>query len=235
MKITKLDKPLSYWLDDKDPKIVYVLYRSFTSWDKTMLGKINIQEEFLDVFRGDNGDDRSFISSFINDACGSASANYRQLDNGYNDSQIKIHVREIVESISRANLQNTDVKQLLLHVVSDNYQYSYTDVKLVSIKYIVEVIEQNMLMYFKYGDLKKSCYCGITNDIDIRMEQHRTSDFSIVDERVCAYVCANVEVAKQVEGLLGEHGYDIGGQSAAGNGAVDSSCIVYFLKKWKLV
>ena len=230
MKITKLDKPLSYWLDNKDPNIVYVFYRSYTSWDKTLLSKINIQEESLDMFHGNNEDDRSFISSFIDDAYNPTSANNRQLGKGYNDSQIKTHTREIIESISRANPQNNDVKQLLLHVVSDYYQYSYTDVKL-SIKEIVEMIEQNMLLYFKYGDLKKSYYCGITNDVDIRMEQHRTSDFSIVDERVCAYVCANVEVAKQVESLLGEHGYDIGGQNAAGNGAVGSSCIVYFLKK----
>lgn len=65
------------------------------------------------------------------------------------------------------------------------------------------------------------------------MEQHRTSDFTIVDEHVCAYVCANVEVAKQVEGLLGDAGYDIGGPDAAGNGATETSCIVYFLKKGK--
>ena len=92
-----------------------------------------------------------------------------------------------------------------------------------------------MLIDFKSGDLKKSFYCGITNDVDIRMEQLRTCNFSIVDERVCAYVCANVEVAKQVERLLGEAGYDIGGQYAAGNGAADSACIVYFLKKGKLM
>ena len=52
---------------------------------------------------------------------------------------------------------------------------------------------------------------------------------------VWAYVCANVEVAKQVEGLLGAKGYDIGGQNAAGNGAVETSCIVYFLKKGELM
>lgn len=67
------------------------------------------------------------------------------------------------------------------------------------------------------------------------MEQHRTSDFSIAEVHVCAYVCANVEVATQVEGLLGEAGYDIGGQKAAGNGAAETSCMVYFLKKGKLM
>ena len=38
-----------------------------------------------------------------------------------------------------------------------------------------------------------------------------------------------------MEGLLGIKGYDIGGQNAAGNGAVETSFIVYFLKKGELI
>lgn len=235
MKINRLDKPISYWYDKKNSNIVYVLYQSFTTFDKTLLGKIHLHEEALSVFVGSNEEDRSFISSFMTDAYSPKPVSFLPMGNGGTDIQIKKHIHDIIVNVSKVSPQDYDVKQLLLHVVSDNYQYSYTDVKLVSIKYIVEMIEQNMLMYFKYGDLKKSYYCGITNDVDIRMEQHRTSDFSIVDERVCAYVCANVEVAKQVEGLLGEHGYDIGGLDAAGNGAAETSCIVYFLKKGKMI
>lgn len=67
------------------------------------------------------------------------------------------------------------------------------------------------------------------------MDQHRRDDFSIDGEHVYAYDCAKVEVAKQVEGLIGAIGYDIGGQNAAGNGAVETSCIVYFLKKGELM
>ena len=157
------------------------------------------------------------------------------MGNGGNDNQIKEHIHDIIVNVSNDEPQDYDVKQLLLHIESDNNQYTYSDVNLLSKNEIVELIEQNMLIDFKSGDLKKSFYCGITNDVDIRMEQHRTSDFSIADERVCAYVCANVEVAKQVERLLGEAGYDIGGQNAAGNGAAETSCIVYFLKKGKLM
>lgn len=234
MKIKRLDKPISYWYDKKDCNIVYVLYQSFSDWDKVLLGKIQLQKETLVIYC-DTKEDESFISSFMTDAYSPKTVSYLQMGNGGNDNQIKKHIHDIIVNVSKVELQNYDVKQLLLHTESDKYQYTYTDVKLLSKIEIVELIEQNMLIDFKSGDLKKSFYCGITNDVDIRMEQHRTSNFSIADERVCAYVCANVEVAKQVEKLLGEARYDIGGQNAAGNGAAETSCIVYFLKKGKLM
>lgn len=234
MKLKRLDKPISYWYDKKDCNIVYVLYQSFSDWDKVLLGKIQLQKETLVIYC-DTKEDESFISSFMTDAYSPKTVSYLQMGNGGNDNQIKKHIHDIIVNVSKVEPQNYDVKQLLLHIESDKYQYTYTDVKLLSKNEIVELIEQNMLIDFKSGNLKKSFYCGITNDVDIRMEQHRTSNFSIVDERVCAYVCANVEVAKQVERLLGEAGYDIGGQNAAGNGAAESSCIVYFLKKGKLM
>ena len=234
MKIKRLDKPISYWYDKKDCNIVYVLYQSFSDWDKVLLGKIQLQKETLVIYC-DTKEDESFISSFMTDAYSPKTVSYLQMGNGGNENQIKKHIHDIIVNVSKVELQNYDVKQLLLHIESDKYQYTYTDVKLLSKIEIVELIEQNMLIDFKSGDLKKSFYCGITNDVDIRMEQHRTSNFSIADERVCAYVCANVEVAKQVEKLLGEAGYDIGGQNAAGNGAAETSCIVYFLKKGKLM
>ena len=199
-----------------------------------MLAKIQLQKETLVIYC-DTKEDESFISSFMTDAYSPKTVSYLQMGNGWNDNQIKKHIHNIIDNVSKVKPQDYDVKQLLLHIESDKYQYTYTDVKLLSKIEIVELIEQNMLIDFKSGDLKKSFYCGITNDVDIRMEQHRTSNFSIADERVCAYVCANVEVAKQVEKLLGESGYDIGGQNAAGNGAAETSCIVYFLKKGKLM
>ncbi|WP_456084185.1 hypothetical protein [Leyella stercorea] len=198
MKIKRLDKPISYWYDKKDCNIVYVLYQSFSDWDKVLLGKIQLQKETLVIYC-DTKEDESFISSFMTDAYSPKTASYLQMGNGGNDNQIKKHIHDIIVNVSKVELQNYDVKQLLLHIESDKYQYTYTDVKLLSKIEIVELIEQNMLIDFKSGDLKKSFYCGITNDVDIRMEQHRTSNFSIADERVCAYVCANVEVAKQVE------------------------------------
>ena len=78
-----------------------------------------------------------------------------------------------------------------------------------------------------------SFYCGITNDIDIRMQQHRNNDFNIVRNQVGAWLCRDVECATEVERRMGEFGYDIGRGNKAGNGANDDSRYVYILKKGK--
>ena len=235
MKISRLDKPISHWSDNKKANVFYVLYQSFTTWDKTLLGVIKLHEESLDIYNGESKEGREFISSFMTEAYSPISVRYLYVGDSYNNHQIKKHLHDIVTNISNDNSQNNMVKQLLLHIESDNYQYTYTDVKGISAEEIAKLMEQHRYMYFKSENLNKSFYCGITNDVDIRMDQHRRDDFPIEDDHVRAYVCANVEVAKQVEGLLGIKGYDIGGQNAAGNGAVKTSCVVYFLKKGVLI
>ena len=49
MKISRLDKPISYWSDNKNENVFYVLYQSLTTWDKTLLGVIKLHEESLDI------------------------------------------------------------------------------------------------------------------------------------------------------------------------------------------
>lgn len=231
MKISRLDKPISYWSDNKNENVFYVLYQSFTTWDKTLLGVIKLHEESLDIYSGESKEGREFISSFMTEAYSLIPVRYLYKGDSNNNYQIKKHLHDIVTNISNDNSQKYMGKQLLLHMESDDCQYTYTDVKRISAEEIAKLIEQHRYMYFKSENLNKSFYCGITNDVDIRMDQHRRDDFPIEGNHVRAYVCANVEVAKQVEGLLGIKGYDIGGQNAAGNGAVETSCIVYFLKK----
>ena len=34
--ISRLDKPISYWSDNEKENVFYVLYKSFTTWDKTL-------------------------------------------------------------------------------------------------------------------------------------------------------------------------------------------------------
>ena len=48
MKISRLDKPISYWSDNKKENVFYILYQSFTTWDKTLLGVIKQHEESLE-------------------------------------------------------------------------------------------------------------------------------------------------------------------------------------------
>lgn len=229
MMISRLDKPISYWSDNEKENVFYVLYKSFTTWDKTLLGVIKLHEESLDIYSGKEGSE--FISSFMTEAYSPISVRYLYVGDSYKDHQIKKHLHDIVTNISNDNSQKYMVKQLLLHMESDDCQYTYTDVKRISAEEIAKLMELHRYIYFKSENVNKSFYCGITNDVDIRMDQHRRDDFPIEGDHVRAYVCANVEVAKQVEGLLGAKGYDIGEKNAAGNGAVETSCIVYFLKK----
>lgn len=201
MMISRLDKPISYWSDNEKENVFYVLYKSFTTWDKTLLGVIKLHEESLDIYSGKEG--REFISSFITEAYSPISVRYLYVGDSYKDHQIKKHLHDIVTNISNDNSQKYMVKQLLLHMESDDCQYTYTDVKRISAEEIAKLMELHRYIYFKSENVNKSFYCGITNDVDIRMDQHRRDDFPIEGDHVRAYVCANVEVAKQVEGLLG--------------------------------
>lgn len=80
MKIKRLDKPISYWYDKKDCNIVYVLYQSFSDWDKVLLGKIQLQKETLVIYC-DTKEDESFISSFMTDAYSPKTVSYLQMGN----------------------------------------------------------------------------------------------------------------------------------------------------------
>lgn len=65
-------------------------------------------------------------------------------------------------------------------------------------------------------------YCGITNNLERRAEQHNATFLGSVR-------CDSKETAIEVETFLGDAGYDIGGK--AGNGARDNSIHVYVYKK----
>lgn len=173
MKISRLDKPISYWSDNKNENVFYVLYQSFTTWDKTLLGVIKLHEESLDIYNGESKEGREFISSFMTEAYSPISVRYLYVGDSYKNHQIKKHLHDIVTNISNDNSQKNMVKQLLLHMESDDYQYTYTDVKGISAEEIAKLMEQHRYIYFKSENLNKSFYCGITNDVDIRMDQHR--------------------------------------------------------------
>jgi hypothetical protein len=71
-------------------------------------------------------------------------------------------------------------------------------------------------------DTKKDFYCGITNDINRREEEHN------VKEYIGYTHCDSFDTARILESRLGDEGYDIGSQ--AGNGQEDS-LYVYMYRK----
>ena len=106
-----------------------------------------------------------------------------------------------------------------------------------SIDLIVELVINKYLSYFNFNEdkTKDDYYCGITNNLDKRMDEHRRNDFEIDEDKVFAWNCKNVDVAAEVEKRLGDLGFDIGDTKTLGNGCVENSTIVYLLEKGKVV
>lgn len=117
------------------------------------------------------------------------------------------------------------------------HNYTVRDATSLSIDQIVDLINNQYLSYFNFNEdkTKDDYYCGITNNLDKRMDEHRRNDFEIVEDKVFAWNCKNVDVAAEVEKRLGELGFDIGDTKTLGNGCVESSTIVYLLEKGKAV
>ena len=117
------------------------------------------------------------------------------------------------------------------------HNYKVKDATSYSIDLIVELVNNQYLSYFNFNEYKtkNDYYCGITNNLDKRMDEHRRNDFEIVEDRVFAWNCENADVAAEVEKRLGELGFDIGDTKTLGNGGVENSTIVYLLEKGKSV
>ena len=117
------------------------------------------------------------------------------------------------------------------------HNYKVKDATSFSIDLIVDLVNNQYLSDFNFNEdkTKGDYYCGITNNLDKRMDEHRRNDFEIVEDKVFAWNCKNVEVAAEVEKRFGKLGFDIGDTKTLGNGCVENSTIVYLLKKGKAV
>ena len=106
---------------------------------------IKLHEESLDIYSGEAKEGREFISSFMTEAYSPIPVRYLYEgdSNNNNNHQIKKHLHDIVTNISNDNSQKYMVKQLLLHMESDDYQYTYTDVKGISAEEIAKLMEQH--------------------------------------------------------------------------------------------
>lgn len=214
------------WLDTTNASIVRVLYISNTGWDRTMMADVDLQNEKVNLIMAKESN--SQISEFMYSQTG-----FRRLSLTGCDLSIIKHAEQVIGKVIYENKEKAyEYINLLYHVEAVHYNYSYKNAKYMLVDDICESIRHyvNTILY-KIGDYKDSFYCGITNDIDIRMQQHRDNDFNIVGNKVGAWLCRNAECATEVERRMGEFGYDIGRGNKAGNGANDDSCYVYILKK----
>lgn len=219
------------WLDTPNANIVRVLYISNTGWEKTMMADIDLRNENVNLIMAKDIESREPISQFQTTMY--FQTGFRRLSLTGCDLSIINHAEEVIRKVINENKEKAyEYINLLYHVEAAHYNYTYTDAEDWSAYKIRDSIRNyvNTVLY-DIGDNKNAFYCGITNDIDIRMQQHRDNDFNIVGNQVGVWLCRYAECATEVERLMGEFGYDIGKGEKAGNGANDDSRYVYILKK----
>ena len=231
-------KPTTFLMSASD--IVRVIYISYSSKCKNIVADLNLEVDGVLIYDITKRD--AIISSFIGFGC--TIPQYREMLFTGGDLNIIKHCTEIVEK----NLEHTEgilkssYNNLLLHMQSIQYNYVYFDARHISeAQTIVDKINQLYLMYFNNiaGLNRMNCYCGITNDLDRRMEEHRNNDFAIYQDMVYAIVCRNNDITNKVEQLLSSDysisrasvsGNEVKNLSSAGKGAEDDTNIVYLLK-----
>lgn len=228
-----MEKCTTFWQSKTNSNLIRVLYVSPTSWSKTMMADIDIEKQRIDIYQGNSKSDKKIIDKFeMEDKLDSKSWKGLQEEN---DSSILEEVVKIINANNDCNNDNYEFLNLKIHVESAlNYNYIYTDVRDgFQAPAIMDLLKQSFLRD-KTNVGTKSYYCGITNDLDIRMQQHREDDFEIVNDKVYAWICATVQIAIAVEELAKEK-YDIGEKDHGGSGAKEDSVIVYLLKKGKRI
>lgn len=219
------------WLDTQKANIVRVLYLSYTGWDKTMMAGIDLHNKKVNLIMGKDIESRKQISQFQTTMY--FQTGFRRLSLTGCDLSIINRAEEVIRRVIEENQENAyEFINLKYHVEAVHYNYTYIDAEHMLVDDICDSIRNyvNTVLY-DIGDNKNAFYCGITNDIDMRMQQHRDNDFNIAGNQVGAWLCRNVECATEVERRMGEFGYDIGKGEKAGNGANDDSRYVYILKK----
>lgn len=240
LDIVPLKNPISFWANNSISNIIRIICLSYTSRDKEMVADINLADDTITIYSPEYT--HSIVSSFIG-------SNFSV--QGFRQMQIMGCDREIINQcicIVENNINILDGNDeldyryniLLSHMESINYEYLYFDAQVITIPQIIK-LKINHLYYDNFLDIserkRSNCYCGITNDIDRRMDEHRNEDFQIYKNKVFAIVCRNKDIAVETEKLLSVD-YSISkarqnNEVVAGRGAESDTSIVYLLKPFR--
>lgn len=230
-------KPTTFLASNADG-CVRVVHISYISKDLSMVADIDLSANKITLFSPD--DARTFISTFI--GYNGKINGYRELETSGCDLSFIIHCEEIVkDALEQSKGQDSyPLYNLLLHTQSIRYDYEYFHADIITDAQTI-VRKVNQLYYLNFATLtannRSRCYCGITNNLDRRMQEHRDKDFGIYEDKVFAIVCKNNKIAVQAEYLLSAN-YSISksstlsngnAASSAGNGVAQDTCIVYLL------
>ena len=99
-----------------------------------------------------------------------------------------------------------------------------------------ETVRADLLQNFKLhlqkpGTTRKSFYCGITNDVDVRLEKHEKDEGGKINKAI-AILCKSNDIAFKVENSLGKgpNAFDIGDPTDISRG-IESTRFIYIYKK----
>lgn len=237
LDIVPLKNPISFWANNFMSNIIRIICLSYTSRDKEMVADINLADDTITIYSPE--DTHSIVSSFI--GSNFSLQGFRQMQTTEVDRGIINQCISIVENninvLDDNNEPDYRYNFLLSHMESINYEYLYFDAQVITKPDIIKrKIDQ--LYFDNFLDIsehnRSNCYCGITNDIDRRMDEHRNEDFQIYQNKVFAIVCFNKDIAVDTERLLSVD-YSISNrvrqddEVVAGRGAESDTSIVYLL------
>ena len=158
------------WIDTTNANIVRVLYISNTGWEKTMMADIDLHNGKVNLIMGKDIESREPISQFQTSMY--LQTGFRRLSLTGCDLSIINHAKEVIRRVIEENQDNAyEFINLKYHVEAAHYNYTYTDAEDWPADKIRDSIRNyvNTVLY-DIGDNKNAFYCGITNDIDIRMQ-----------------------------------------------------------------
>lgn len=238
------DTIISFWQTQQHLNIIRVFYFSYTDRDKTLVADVDRDKNLgvMYIANGENADRNKDILPFIDAVMNkNTMQGYRRLKHTGNDMEIVEQTYDTIcqhlSQMDDANENYSGIYNLKLHVESFlSYDYTYVDGTTLYGETIRDMLEDYYIVHFaKYGN-RKSCYCGITNDIDIRMDQHRQKDFAISYNKVFAVLCVDKADAIRVESMMSNDfsvssNRDLRNEQLAGKGAIENTRYVYLLKK----
>ena len=83
---------------------------------------------------------------------------------------------------------------------------------------------------YQRGDSKKCFYCGITNDVKRRLQEHEKEYNGSISVCISGN-CGTYEKSSAVEKQMKDLDFDIGNPNQIGQGGVENSIYVYLFRK----
>ena len=218
----------TFWMTNDG--LIRILYLSPTCWENTLMADICKNTATVTLYNGKEQANRGIIAAFSSNP---NPEGFRLMQTIGPDLTI---IQETIDFIKKKQFK-FGYAELLTHIEATLcFNYQYIQANSFTHEEIKRLIDQCFFKDFPDAENKKSLYCGITNDLDIRMQQHRENDFEIKGDKVYAWVCANATAANEVKQLASRE-YDTGSTNNSDNKNEEkkNSVLVYLLWKGKKI